>query len=40
MFGGVRMTQSIGARLDKALTFAVSSGRLEQTVSGILVARP
>jgi hypothetical protein len=40
MFGGVRMTQSIGARLDKALAFAASSGRLEQTASGILVARP
>jgi hypothetical protein len=37
-FGGRRVTESIGARLDTALEFGLKSGRLERTNAGMLVS--
>lgn len=37
LFGGRRITESIGARLDDAVRFAVSSGRIERLANGVLV---
>ncbi len=38
LFGGIRITQAIGARLDEALDRALSVGLLKQLPSGIVVA--
>ena len=40
LFGGKRVTQAIGTRLDAALTRALDKGLLTQAGSGVLVATP
>ena len=37
LFGGRRITEAIGTRLDAAITFGLQSGRLERTGTGMLV---
>lgn len=39
-FGGRRLTESIGARLDAAVRFALESGRLERLPNRVLVGAP
>lgn len=40
LFGGRRVTEAIGVRLDAALAYGLESGRLERAGSGVLVSGP
>jgi len=40
LFGGRRVTEAIGTRLDAALIHGLESGRLERAGSGVVVSGP